>query len=62
MRTLTPLEQMLLWIEECEIAARDHDVPRLLKLLAVVNAALDTEVARSRVLRGFEFPKHASQN
>ena len=59
---MTAIEQMLLWIEECEIATKDHDVPRLLKLLEVVNAALDTEFARSRVLRGFEFPKHASRN
>lgn len=56
--TLTPTEQMLLWIEECEVAARDHDVPRLLKLLAVVNAALDAEVARSRKPRDFGFPNH----
>ena len=53
---------MLLWIDECEIAAKDHDVPRLLKLLAVVNAALETEVARSRTPRDFEFPKHPYLN
>ena len=45
---------MLRWVEECEQAAKEHDVPRLLKLLAGINAALDTQFARSRELPGAE--------
>ncbi len=59
--TLKPIEQMLLWLEECETASKDHDVPRLLKLLDVVNEALDTEYARSRTPKGSMFPQHISR-
>ncbi len=45
---ISPMLQMLQWIEECERAAKDHDVPRLVTLLSVINAKLDTEFARTR--------------
>ena len=38
--------QMLEWIEDCEQAAKDCDLPRLVKLLSGINGALDDEGAR----------------
>ena len=43
---MVPTEQMLHWIEQCEQAAKEHDLAKLTKLISGINAAVDTEVAR----------------
>jgi hypothetical protein len=38
-------EQMLHWIEQCEQAAKEHDLAKLTKQISGINAAADTEFA-----------------
>ena len=40
---MVPTEQMLHWIEQCEQAAKEHDLAKLTKLISGINAAVDTE-------------------
>ena len=42
---MVPTEQMLHWIEQCEQAAKEHDLAKLTKLISGINAAADTECA-----------------
>jgi hypothetical protein len=42
---MVPTEQMLHWIEQCEQAAKDHDLAKLTKLISGINAAVDAECA-----------------
>ncbi len=40
---MVPTEQMLHWIEQCEQAAKEHDLAKLTKLISGIDAAVDTE-------------------
>lgn len=40
---VVPTEQMLHWIEQCEQAAKEHDLAKLTKLISGIDAAVDTE-------------------
>ena len=42
---MVPTEQMLHWIEQCEQAAKEHDLAKLTKLISGINAAADAECA-----------------
>jgi len=42
---MVPTEQMLHWIEQCEQAAKEHDLGKLTRLISGINAAADTEGA-----------------
>jgi hypothetical protein len=48
---MRPTDQMLRWIEECEVAAKEHDASRLINLLLRIYAVLATEFGR--MPRGF---------
>lgn len=40
---MVPIEQMLYWIEQCEQAAKEHDLAKLTKLISGINSVVDTE-------------------
>ncbi len=40
---MVPTEQMLHRIEQCEQAAKEHDLAKLTKLISGISAAVDTE-------------------
>jgi hypothetical protein len=44
--------QMLEWIEDCEQAAQDGDLPRLGELLTGINGPLDVEFPHRRKSKG----------
>ena len=41
---MVPTEQMLHWIEQCEQAAKEHDLAKLTKLISGINAAVDNRI------------------